>query len=78
MNSKCLTEGIDVPSLDAILFLQPRKSQVDVVQAVGRVMRKKEDKDCGYVILPVVIPEGTDPVAALNDNKNLQGCFGRS
>ena len=72
MNSKCLTEGIDVPSLDAILFLQPRKSQVDVVQAVGRVMRKKEDKDCGYVILPVVIPEGTDPVAALNDNKTYK------
>ena len=72
MNSKCLTEGIDVPSLDAILFLQPRKSQVDVVQAVGRVMRKKEGKDYGYVILPVVIPEGTDPVAALNDNKTYK------
>ena len=72
MNAKCLTEGIDVPSLDAILFLQPRKSQVDVVQAVGRVMRKKEGKDCGYVILPVVIPEGVDPVAALDDNKTYK------
>ena len=72
MNAKCLTEGIDVPSLDAILFLQPRKSQVEVVQAVGRVMRKKEGKDCGYVILPVVIPEGVDPVAALDDNKTYK------
>ena len=72
MNAKCLTEGIDVPSLDAILFLQPRKSQVDVVQAVGRVMRKKEGKDCGYVILPVVISEGVDPVAALDDNKTYK------
>ena len=72
MNSKCLTEGIDVPSLDAILFLQPRKSQVDVVQAVGRVMRKKEGKDYGYVILPVVIPAGSDPVKELDDNETYK------
>ncbi|MDE3270187.1 MAG: DEAD/DEAH box helicase family protein [Pseudomonadota bacterium] len=72
MSSKCLTEGIDVPSLDAILFLQPRKSQVDVVQAVGRVMRKQEGKDYGYVILPVVIPAASDPVEALNDNETYK------
>ena len=47
MNSKCLTEGIDVPSLDAVMFLHPRKSQVDVVQAVGRVIRKQEGKNYG-------------------------------
>ena len=58
MNSKCLTEGIDVPNLDAVMFLHPRKSQVDVVQAVGRVIRKQEGKNYGYVILPVVIPAG--------------------
>ena len=51
-NAKCLTEGVDVPALDAVLFLQPRKSIVDVVQAVGRVMRRSEGKDFGYVILP--------------------------
>ena len=60
-NVRCLTEGIDVPALDAVLFLQPRKSQIDVVQAVGRVMRKAEGKRYGYVILPVVIPSGSGP-----------------
>lgn len=51
-------EGVDVPALDAVLFLTPRNSQVDVVQSVGRVMRKAEGKTRGYVILPVVIPAG--------------------
>ena len=64
-NARCLTEGIDVPALDAVLFLQPRKSQIDVVQAVGRVMRKAPDKKYGYIILPVVVPAGTEPEAAI-------------
>ena len=72
MNSKCLTEGIDVPSLDAVMFLHPRKSQVDVVQAVGRVIRKQEGKNYGYVILPVVIPAGKKPEEALNDNQTYK------
>ena len=55
---RCLSEGVDVPSLDAVLFLTPRNSQVDVVQSVGRVMRKAPNKELGYVILPVVIPAG--------------------
>ena len=67
-NARCLTEGIDVPALDAILFLQPRKSQIDVVQAVGRVMRKAQGKRHGYVILPVVVPSGEDPEHALERN----------
>ena len=67
-NARCLTEGIDVPALDAILFLQPRKSQIDVVQAVGRVMRKAEGKRYGYIILPVVVPSGDDPERALDRN----------
>ena len=67
-NARCLTEGIDVPALDAILFLQPRKSQIDVVQAVGRVMRKAQGKHYGYIILPVVVPSGTDPERALDRN----------
>ncbi len=67
-NARCLTEGIDVPSLDAVLFLQPRKSQIDVVQAVGRVMRRAEGKRYGYVILPVVVPAGDDPAASLDRN----------
>lgn len=52
-NARCLTEGIDVPALDAILFLHPRRSDIDVVQAVGRVMRKAEGKQFGYIILPI-------------------------
>ena len=72
MNSKCLTEGIDVPNLDAVMFLHPRKSQVDVVQAVGRVIRKQEGKNYGYVILPVVIPAGKSPEEALNDNQTYK------
>jgi predicted helicase len=71
-NAKCLTEGVDVPALDAVLFLQPRKSIVDVVQAVGRVMRLNEGKDYGYVILPIGIPAGVAPEDALRDNKKYQ------
>lgn len=52
-NAKCLTEGVDVPNIDCVLFADPRKSTVDIVQAVGRALRKKEGKDFGYVILPV-------------------------
>ena len=70
-NVRCLSEGVDVPALDAVLFLTPRNSQVDVVQSVGRVMRRTPDgkKQLGYVILPVVIPTGMEPHEALNDNK---------
>ena len=70
-NARCLTEGIDVPALDAVLFLQPRKSQIDVVQAVGRVMRKPrngQEKRWGYVILPIVVPAAEDPAKALDRN----------
>ncbi|MCH7339120.1 DEAD/DEAH box helicase family protein [Acinetobacter johnsonii] len=68
-NVRCLSEGVDVPSLDAVLFLTPRNSQVDVVQSVGRVMRKADGKQLGYVILPVVIPAGVEPEQALNSNE---------
>jgi predicted helicase len=71
-NAKCLTEGVDVPALDAVLFLNPRKSIVDVVQAVGRVMRLSPDKEFGYVILPIGVPAGVAPEEALRDNKKYQ------
>ncbi len=67
-NVRCLSEGVDVPALDAVLFLTPRNSQVDVVQSVGRVMRNSPGKKRGYVILPVVIPAGVEPHKALDDN----------
>ncbi len=68
-NAKCLTEGVDVPALDAVLFIEPKRSQIDVVQAVGRVMRRSEAKKYGYVVLPVVVPSG----ASLADDKVLSG-----
>ncbi|MDQ0278784.1 putative helicase [Arthrobacter silviterrae] len=71
-NVKCLSEGVDVPSLDAVLFLNPRNSQVDVVQSVGRVMRKAEGKEYGYIILPIAVPASRDPETALNDNKKYK------
>lgn len=71
-NVRCLSEGVDVPALDAVLFLTPRNSQVDVVQSVGRVMRNAPGKKRGYVVLPVVIPAGVEPHEALNDNKTYK------
>ncbi|MHA6896222.1 DEAD/DEAH box helicase [Ralstonia pseudosolanacearum] len=68
-NVRCLSEGVDVPALDAVLFLTPRNSQVDVVQSVGRVMRNAPGKKRGYVVLPVVIPARVEAHEALNDNK---------
>jgi len=71
-NARCLSEGVDVPSLDAIMFLHPRKSQIDVVQSVGRVMRRAEGKKMGYVILPVGVPAGVPPEQALADNEKYR------
>ena len=71
-NARCLSEGVDVPDLDAVLFLNPRNSVVDVVQSVGRVMRRSEGKRYGYIILPVAIPSGMEPSVALRDNKRYK------
>ncbi|MBS0948594.1 DEAD/DEAH box helicase [Levilactobacillus brevis] len=74
-NVKFLTEGIDVPNLDAIIFFAPKKSQIDIVQAVGRIMRKYKDKEYGYIILPVVVPSGQNPDTVLDDNKTYQAVW---
>lgn len=71
-NARCLTEGVDVPNLDAVLFLNPRNSMVDVIQAVGRVMRRAEGKKYGYIILPIAIPDGMSTAQALSDNKRYK------
>lgn len=71
-NARCLSEGVDVPGLDSVIFFQPRNSMVDVVQSVGRVMRKAEGKDYGYIILPVAVPPGVSPSQALNDNTRFK------
>lgn len=54
-NARCLTEGVDVPTVDMVAFMNPRKSRVDIVQAVGRAMRNAPDKDCGYVLVPLFL-----------------------
>ncbi|MFB4194961.1 DEAD/DEAH box helicase [Streptomyces carpaticus] len=71
-NARCLSEGVDVPSLDAVLFLNPRNSVVDVVQSVGRVMRVSPGKNYGYIILPVAVPAGVSPEKALADNQRFK------
>jgi len=71
-NVRCLSEGVDVPALDAVIFMHPRKSQIDVVQSVGRVMRKSEGKDLGYVIIPITVAPGVSPEKALNDNEKYR------
>src|SRR6185503_12921221 len=74
-NAKCLTEGVDIPALDAVMFLTPRRSKIDIVQAVGRVMRKPPGKQLGYVILPVAITAGLDPMAALDQNTDYDAVW---
>lgn len=71
-NVRCLSEGVDVPSLDAVLFLSARNSQVDVVQSVGRVMRKSPGKNFGYIIIPVVVPSDVEAEKALDDNERYK------
>ncbi|WP_273755709.1 type ISP restriction/modification enzyme [Bartonella sp. MM73XJBT.G] len=68
-NVRCLSEGVDVPALDAVLFLHPRKSQIEIIQAIGRVMRRAEGKKRGYIILPIGIPAGIPPEIALEKNQ---------
>lgn len=71
-NVRCLSEGVDVPSLDAVMFLSARNSQVDVVQSVGRVMRKSPGKKYGYIIIPIVVPADIEADKALDDNERYK------
>ena len=67
-NARCLTEGIDVPTLDAVAFIDPRRSEVDIIQAVGRAIRRAPDKKIGTIVLPVFISNTDDPAIALDDS----------
>lgn len=71
-NVRCLSEGVDVPSLDAVMFLSAKNSQIDVVQSVGRVMRVAPNKKYGYIIIPIVIPANAKPEDALDNNDRYQ------
>lgn len=80
-NARCLAEGVDVPSLDAVIFFSPKRSKVDVVQAVGRVMRtfhkgQPDEKKLGYIILPVAIPSEMTPEEALNQSDSFDVVWG--
>src|SRR5258707_2560619 len=59
-NARCLTEGVDVPAIDCVMFADPKQSRVDIVQAAGRALRHYEGKDCGYIVVPLVVPEKMD------------------
>ena len=71
-NARCLSEGVDVPSLDAVVFISPKNSQVDVVQSVGRVMRRSEGKKYGYIIIPVVVPADAEGDKVLESHPNFK------
>lgn len=71
-NARCLSEGVDVPSLDAVMFMAPRKSQVDVVQSVGRVMRRAQDKKFGYIILPIGVSPKDKPEDVLDKDEKYK------
>jgi superfamily II DNA or RNA helicase len=67
-NARCLAEGVDVPTLDGVAFIDPRRSEVDIVQAVGRAIRKADDKTAGTIVIPVFIDSEADPESALDDS----------
>ncbi|MGN0053612.1 MAG: DEAD/DEAH box helicase [Bacteroides sp.] len=76
-NVRCLSEGVDVPALDAVLFMSPRNSEVEVVQSVGRVMRSfgrgtEHEKKFGYIIIPIIVPSDVRPEDALADNERFR------
>lgn len=71
-NARCLSEGVDVPSLDAVIFVSPKNSQVDVVQSVGRVMRRSEGKKYGYIIIPIVAPADAEGDKVLENHPNFK------
>lgn len=59
-NARCLTEGVDVPAVDMVAFISPRKSKVDIVQATGRAMRKSPGKEFGYVMVPLFVEQASN------------------
>lgn len=71
-NARCLAEGVDVPALDAVIYLSSRKSKVDIIQSVGRVMRRAPGKRYGYIVIPVFVPAGTDEGLALSNSKDYK------
>src|SRR6185437_1744834 len=60
-NARCLTEGVDVPAIDCVMFADPKRSRIDIVQAAGRALRKRRGEEkCAYVVVPLIVPNDTD------------------
>src|SRR4051812_12428743 len=59
-NARCLTEGVDIPAIDCVLFANPKQSVIDIVQAAGRALRRADGKEFGYILLPLVVPSGME------------------
>lgn len=68
-NAKCLTEGIDVPVIDGVYFADPKYSSIDIVQAIGRALRKKPTEDkVAYILVPIIIPKDVTTFSGLNSD----------
>jgi hypothetical protein len=67
-NARCLSEGVDIPTLDGVAFIDPRRSEADIVQAVGRAIRKSDAKTVGTIVIPVFIDTSEDPDVALDSS----------
>lgn len=67
-NARCLGEGVDVPTLDGVAFIDPKGSQIDIIQAVGRVIRRAKDKTIGTIVLPVFISPTEDSEAVIESS----------
>ena len=59
-NARCLTEGVDVPAIDCVMFADPKQSSIDIVQAAGRALRQYRGKECGYIVVPLIVPAKMD------------------
>jgi hypothetical protein len=59
-NARCLTEGVDVPAIDCVMFADPKQSRIDIVQAAGRALRQYRAKQFGYIVIPLIVPEKMD------------------
>jgi hypothetical protein len=66
-NARCLTEGVDLPAIDCVVFTDPKKSKVDIVQAAGRALRLSPRKKFGYILIPLIIPENENATEAAKD-----------
>jgi len=60
-NARCLVEGVNIPAVDTVAFIDPKRSLIDIVQATGRAMRKADWKQNGYIFIPVILEENADP-----------------